>query len=106
MNITKLFAQRNPARAGVEFYLIQKNLQTGAVFNSSPVVMSEADDTNFMPSPTFSMTDDECQEFINFLWDNGFRPSKSDNQGAMDAQGKHLEDMQKIAFMFLEGRAK
>jgi hypothetical protein len=103
-NINKLFAQRNFARAGVEFYFIQKNHQTGTVFHSSPVVMSEVDDNGFMPEPTFSMTDDECQEFINFLWDNGFRPSKADNQGTMDAQSKHLDDMRKIAFMFLENK--
>ena len=106
MKNNKLFTQRNYARATVEFYLIQKDYQTGEVFHSAPVVMSKADDTNFMSDPTFSMTDEECQEFINFLWDNGFRPSKVGNQLAMDAQLKHLEDMRKIAFMFLDKDTK
>ena len=42
------------------------------------------------------------QHFLDELWSAGFRPSGvSDAQ--MTAQGRHLEDMRKIAFKFIDG---
>jgi len=97
----RFFAERNYAQRRVDFYLGGFDRQADSVFQAEPITMKKVNPAE-ISVPTFSLTDDGCQAFIDQLWSNGFRPSKSDNQGAMDAQSKHLDDMRKIAFMFLE----
>lgn len=53
--------------------------------------------------PSYMMEPAEAQRLANALWDNGIRPTQSkQSQGAMDAQGQHLQDMRAIAFAKLK----
>ena len=69
------------------------------------IVMKKIEDGEMIESrPTFFLSDDDAQLFFDYLWENGMKPSKQDSAGALSAQSKHLEDMRKIAFMFIEAK--
>jgi hypothetical protein len=58
-------------------------------------------------APFMTMEKPEVQQMFQELWDSGFRPEiNKDSAGAYEAQGKHLADMQKIAFMGLDEMKK
>jgi hypothetical protein len=47
----------------------------------------------------------EAQTLMDDLWQAGLRPSEgSGSAGSLAATERHLADMQKIAFKFLEGK--
>ena len=96
----RLMLYRNPARGCVEFYL--RGDEGQAVYYAKPVTMASRESDAYMVDPCFTMSDDDAQAFIDQLWRDGFRPTKTESQGAYDAQGRHLEDMRRIAFRFLE----
>lgn len=80
---------------------MSEHLHTGKVIVAQPVVMRETENDGYDNPPFITLDDDSMQHFIDSLWNAGFRPSGvSDLQ--LTAQGRHLEDMRKIAFKFLE----
>ena len=102
MRDIKLIAYRNPSRRAIEFYM-RERFPNGKVAIAEPVVMTEIESELVEADPFFTIDEDAMQNFLDELWSAGFRPSGvSDVQ--MTAQGRHLEDMRKIAFMFLEKR--
>jgi hypothetical protein len=101
MNEMRLNVFNNPMRARVEFYLYSRAFH-GVTSIAEPVIMHEAD-VVVEHDPTFVLSDEDCQLFVNELWNQGFRPTKFENPDAAIAmQTRHLEDMRKIAFMYLE----
>lgn len=53
--------------------------------------------------PTFRLSSDGAQKFMDELWHCGLRPSEgSGSAGSLAATERHLKDMQKIAFDLLE----
>jgi len=100
MNVLNLTVIKNPARMGVEFYLSERNLD-GSIAIGEPVKMVVDNNPAVYSPPTFFMDNISLQNFIDELWNSGLRPSGL-NDAQLTAQGRHLEDMRKIAFMFLE----
>lgn len=101
MKITRLNLHRSPARGVVEFYLALR--ERDETYLAKPVVMEKLDQAAFADEPTFTMSDEDAQAFIDQLWREGYRPTIIESEGGFTAQGRHLEDMRKIAFMFLAG---
>jgi hypothetical protein len=101
MNKLRLAAERNPARWAVEFWLIESDGDGNKNIGTS-VLMEPLPDGSFVRNPTFSLSEDDAQEFIDRLWESGFRPSGMSAE-TLTAQGRHLEDMRRIAFQFIEG---
>ena len=100
MRDVKLSIYRNPVRRTIDFYLVEKSID-GHIAVGKPVEMVNlVDDGASYFDPTFILCEENAQLFIDELWNQGFRPSKHDNDGG--AQEKHLQDMRKIAFQFLD----
>ncbi len=61
------------------------------------------DEDGIIPSPSFTLSIKSAQSLMDELWAAGVRPSEKNLPSAntTDAIGKHLEDMRKIAFMYL-----
>ena len=100
--------QRNAARhgGGFDIYLIETDYD-GNVSIAAPVKMEKLDTTALSVEPTMFISDhfNTMQQMFDQLWTLGFRPSEK-SKYELDAQSKHLEDMRKIAFMFLEKQEK
>lgn len=99
---TYLDVFRNPSRRIVEFYITDKGIN-GKMSIGAPVVMSEIEDASMEQSPTIVMDMESFQNFIDELWKSGFRPSNL-SESELSALGKHLEDMRRIAFKFLDAK--
>jgi hypothetical protein len=95
---TRLSAYRNPSRRGVEFYLTQTN-GFGKHYIPKVAEMVEVEE-GIAIEPAFILSDDDAQDFIDWLWENNFRPSGM-GDASNSAQARHLADMQKIAFTLL-----
>lgn len=53
--------------------------------------------------PSARIFEEDAQVLMDSLWDCGIRPTEGNGSaGAMRATEKHLEDMRKIAFKFIE----
>lgn len=52
--------------------------------------------------PSFCLLKDQMQAFMETFWEMGYRPKGRRFENEMDLQGKHLEDMRRIAFKLLE----
>lgn len=52
---------------------------------------------------SLSLKYEECQKLMDALWNSGVRPTEVGSPGQLAALSAHLKDMQKIAFMLLEG---
>jgi hypothetical protein len=83
-------------RRGVSFYLYQE--RGDRVSMAQPLLMDDFS-PELIPQPAFTLTNDDAQVMIDELWRAGLRPTEGNGSaGAMAAQGKHLDDMRKIAF--------
>lgn len=97
---TYIQAFRSPIYHGVELYIGQIDRNTGRTALATNIEFKMLDGGEYVP-PVLTLKLDEAQEFIDQLWEQGFRPSSLSNSD-LSAQKKHLEDMRKIAFKFLE----
>ena len=53
--------------------------------------------------PTFTLDKDAAILLINQLWERGIRPTNiASAEGQLEATQKHLADMQRIAFKFID----
>lgn len=75
----------------------------GWVWVARPLTIDkDPSDRGARHDPTFSLTKDQAQQFIDALWSAGLRPSEgSGSAGSLAATQRHLEDMRKIAFSFI-----
>ncbi len=102
-NRKKFYAYRAPWADRVEFFYFE-NDPDGKRYTIETVTRKEFVE-GIENTPTFTLSEEEAQEFINALWDNGFRPTKYENpNAALQAQSNHLADMREIAFMFLKAK--
>jgi len=104
MNNIKLHVERSPAMRNYQFWLIQRNQMSGKIYYGKTVEMIEAEDKGEYYPATFMLDEEEAQIFFDELWRDGHRPTEIKESGG--AQSKHLEDMRRIAFQFLEGLKK
>ena len=100
MDEQRLVAYHNPMRRVVEFYLSTRSHQ-GIVYVAQPVTLEILEDPGLAVPPTFTMNLESAQIFVDELWKQGIKPSNF-KESEITAQGKHLEDMRKIAFSFLD----
>jgi hypothetical protein len=97
---TQLFVNRNPAMAGFEIWVVHREY-SGDLSVMAPGAFHPEKEGDQV-EPTLRLRKDEMQGLMDELWNQGVRPTRNESAGAFEAQNKHLEDMRKIAFMFLE----
>lgn len=69
---------------------------------AEPLTMREIKEGEYI-TPTLSITMGEAQALMDDLWACGLRPSEgTGSAGSLAATERHLLDMRKIAFGFLE----
>ena len=68
-----------------------------------PIELDEKEHNGEIVSPTLRIEDENAQTLMDDLWQAGFRPTEgSGSAGSLRATEKHLEDMRKIAFRYIE----
>ena len=99
----KLHVEKSPQRDMVDFFLVGRDAND-YLYVGMPVAVEIKQNIEIAGprEPTFSIPTDQAQNFIDELWNAGFRPSEEMSLGAYQAQGKHLADMQMIAFRLMD----
>lgn len=97
----KILAEKSPWRNVVEIALaIDKD---GRRFFAKPVEFSESSHEGQIVEPAMALEQEEAQELMDELWRCGLRPTEgSGSAGSLAATEKHLADMRKIAFHFID----
>ena len=100
-DVTRIAVEESLSRGTIDFFVwIKQSDEKVAI--AEPLTMKIVDEGEYYNQPTFSMPHEGMQSFMDTLWNKGYRPSQEASLGAFTAQGKHLEDMRKIAFKFLD----
>lgn len=98
----KALAQRSNWGADIEIVLMDiSNLPDGTKIRRyvTDLVMTHNPDPAQIIEPSFKMSYEEAQRFMDDLWECGLRPSEgTGSAGALAATQKHLEDMRKLVF--------
>lgn len=97
---THIFVNRNPSMAGFEIWVVHREY-SGALSVMAPGAFRPEEEAG-MAEPTLRLRPEAIQSLMDELWNQGVRPTTNESAGQFAAQGRHLEDMRKIAFMFLE----
>ena len=97
---TQIIAWRNPARRAVELYIYQgdgdKSRGIADKFELHQIEPGELVD------PSLTIDEESAAELFQSLWDQGYRPRNYEGASTVETLKYHMEDMRKIAFMFLE----
>jgi len=65
---------------------------------AEPLVFSKPKEGTMTPA-CFNLSNDAAQNFMDALWQSGFRPSEgTGSAGALKATQSHLDDMRKLVF--------
>jgi hypothetical protein len=80
------------------------NLYVGTrTHRAEPIVMVERPPATYA-GPCATLTDSEAQGLMDSLWDAGIRPTQGHGSaGERAAMTKHLDDMRRIAFLYVDG---
>lgn len=99
-----LHVEQDWAQALMHCYIYDR--APGWLWVAHPLTISNqsSDPGGARRDPTFSLMKDQAQQFIDALWSAGLRPSEgSGSAGSLAATERHLADMRKIAFSFIQG---
>ena len=95
---TRWLIYRDPSR-GFDFNLYVWT----RTHSAQPLVMVERPPHTFS-GPCATLTDVEAQGLMDSLWDAGIRPTAGHGSaGERAAMEKHLNDMRRIAFLYMDG---
>jgi hypothetical protein len=99
----KLLARRADWNATIDFMAFQHE-RDGTTLYGEPLMLREYPDSYQTPRvPTFRLDYAAAQALMDELWTCGLRPSEgTGSAGALAATQKHLEDMRKLVFEFME----
>ena len=88
----------------IEFVVFQDRPE-GRFAVAAPVVMTEYDAGAYIEQPTLKLRTEEAQTLMDELWLCGLRPTEgTGSAGSLAATERHLADMRKIAFGFLDAK--
>ena len=99
-NSLKVEVQSNAPLRRIDFYLVEIAPLDGTTMHLGQPVTMEAvnlDDPVALP-PTFSLSLQSAQAFMDALWGTGIRPTENGSAGQLDAMKAHLEDMRRLVF--------
>lgn len=97
---------RDPSRAFDPVFLIEHRSESGARSFAS-VTLHPAEPNEAVSDSLFEVPEVACQQLADDLYDLGFRPrGAAGSAGQLDATRAHLEDMQRIARGFLDGKTR
>jgi hypothetical protein len=91
----------NPAIRSYELYLYTEE-RDGSIHAATPAVMERIDEGKEILGPLLRMDPVSAQILIDELWKAGVRPHEIGGAGELAATQRHLDDMRKIAFNFLD----
>lgn len=98
----KLRASLASFSRSVELFLYDDPRSPGKIRMATGLIFEDVEQGMFTP-PTTRLDLSEAQELMDDLWQCGLRPSEgTGSAGAMAATQKHLEDMRKIAFKYID----
>jgi hypothetical protein len=94
----RMMVFRNPAHGfDLDFYIGNRT------HSAQPLIMVERVPSAYSP-PCATITDVEGQLLMDSLWDAGIRPTAGHGSaGERAAMEKHLNDMRRIAFLYVDG---
>lgn len=105
IDMIELRCQRQPWRDGVEVVLFER--LEGRLAIAEPLTLREFKEGEYIANPTMILKNGEAQMLMDELWRCGLRPSEgSGSAGSLAATERHLQDMQKIAYMALERQCR
>lgn len=89
---------RDPSRGfDLNLYVMTKT------HSAQPLVMVERSSATYSP-PCATLNEAEGQVLMDSLWDAGIRPAAGHGSaGERAAMEKHLDDMRRIAFLYVDG---
>lgn len=97
---TRFFVTRDPSQ-GFDFCLYATNPQARA--SAQPLVFAPASPAARI-EPFAIVSQVEAQGLMDALWDAGVRPvAGAGSAGERAAMEKHLNDMRRIAFLYVDG---
>lgn len=97
---------REPMFRSVRFWIYETHWTPDIIKRSYALPLTftvmKQEDEGSIREPTFSLRDEQAQQFMDELWRVGFRPSEgSGSSGSLAATERHLEDMRTIVFKTL-----
>ena len=102
MNNINIHAQREIWNNDIAVYISRRSYNR-VLSIAQPLVFVETEDYTSYKAPAIRLQLEEAQLLIDELWNCGLRPSEgTGSAGSLAATERHLKDMQKIAFKFLE----
>ena len=98
----EIYPHKNIMWDGIEFYIADK--RGGTLSIATNIEFEEVDRTVAENRPpVMVLRNEQAQALMDRLWECGLRPSEgTGSAGALAATQKHLEDMRKIAFKYVE----
>ena len=99
----RLWAERREWSDSIDFVLFERRGDSVSYSTSISMFNPGTENAGEIIAPTFSLKNDEAQELMDNLWKLGFRPSEgTGSAGSLAATQKHLEDMRRLVFDFLD----
>lgn len=93
-----LHGERDWRLASFHFYLAQK-LEGERTAIAMPLVMNVVEPGDLVTSPTFTLSINQAQQFMDELWSLGLRPTEgSGSAGSLAATERHLADVRALLF--------
>ena len=94
-----IIIERQPFNYSNNIYIVQK--EGNRVTSVAKVLEMETRKMGKVYPPTFEITDEEAQCFMDELWRVGFRPTEgTGSAGSLAATEKHLNDMRNIVLTY------
>lgn len=103
--ITPVTMPFHRADGSIGIYIDKIGSTAESCYRCDNVVMVpyKGDDAYRPERPNLVLSNTSAQRLMDLLWNCGLRPTEGKGSaGAFNAQGKHLEDMRKIAFAQLQ----
>ena len=95
---TRWLIYRDPSRG------FDLNLYVGTRTHSGQSIVMVERPPAAWSAPCATLTDGEAQGLMDSLWDAGIRPAAGHGSaGERAAMEKHLNDMRRIAFLYVDG---
>lgn len=103
----KIFASNAPWHRGIDLLLVSKVNSTSPNAYGTKIEFETPEHPGVEIEPTIRMDYDNAQNLMDELWSCGLRPTEgSGSAGALAATQKHLDDMRKLVFDYIQRSVK
>lgn len=100
----EIYCNRSPWKFGFVDVFVQTPEENGVFHVAQPLTMVPVE-VGLLADPTMRIRAEEAQMLMDELWRCGLRPTEgTGSAGSLAATERHLADMRKIAFGFLDAK--